>query len=205
MTKQPDWWSVSVTCSVIQQRENQSFESLLVMGQWSIFSLTLVSDQLWSGNTPAYPRYYLLAKCWAVSSGICWLYCRWTFWNVDVQLTPNSVPQWKAFNRPSGECPTHLSNGVILLHDNAWPNTAQPTWNLLQNFGSEMLDHTVQIWHPSILYISHLEWALITTLFYNWWRHQACYYHIKFRASWMDELTARCDSCLDLQVNYVKK
>lgn len=126
------------------------------------------------------------------------------FWNVDVQLMPNSAPHWKACNRPSGECPTRFSDGVILLHD-AWPNTAQLTCNLLQNFGSEMLDHTVQIWHPSILYISRLEWALIAAFFYNWWRHQACYYHIKFRASWLDELTARCDRYLSLQVDYVKK
>jgi len=103
-----------------------------------------------------------------VLDSVVWIhrmYCRWSSWNMDVHLTANSEPHWKACHRPSGECPSLLSDGVILLHDNAWPHTAQ------QNFGSEILDHTIHIWYPLILCISHIEWSLITALFHHWWRH----------------------------------
>jgi hypothetical protein len=162
--------SVSVVYIVVQQRETQS---LLVMRQLSVCSHTPASDQPCSENTPAHPGHYLLAKCWAVSSGNR-MYCQRTSWSTDVQLTPSSTPHWTVCNRPLGECLSLLSDGVILLRDNAWPHAAQRTWNLLQNFGSEMLDHTVQIWHPSVSDISHLERALSTKLFHDRWRHQAC-------------------------------
>ena len=166
--KQPDWWPVSVMYSVIQQREEQS---MLSHCWWWETNRSFHSRQ-WAIDhgvgRPSSPRTLSASK---VLGSVFWIYrvyCRWTSWNVDVQLTPSSVPHWKACHRPPAECPSLRSDGVILLRDNTWPHTAQ------QNSGSEMLDHTVQIWHPLILYISHLEWSLITTLSHRWWRHQAC-------------------------------
>jgi len=51
------------------ERRTVYVESLLVMRDRSLFSLTPVSDRPWSGNSPAHPGHCLLAKCWAVSSG----------------------------------------------------------------------------------------------------------------------------------------
>ncbi|GFV83107.1 histone-lysine N-methyltransferase SETMAR [Trichonephila clavipes] len=34
-----------------------------------------------------------------------------------------------------------LSKGVLLLHDNARPHTSRTTWELIESFGWEVLDH----------------------------------------------------------------
>jgi hypothetical protein len=59
----------SYTQCYIAERKTVYVESLLMMREQSVFSLTPVSYQPWSGNTPAHPGHYLLAKCWTVSSG----------------------------------------------------------------------------------------------------------------------------------------
>lgn len=70
--------------------------------------------------------------------------------------------------------PGLLSNGMILLHNSAWPCRTQQTWKFTQ----EMLDHPprIQIWHPAFFSVSHLKGALVRTIgTYN--RHVQDGYH----------------------------
>lgn len=59
-------------------------------------------------------------------------------------------------------------------------NVAQQSQNLLQMFVWEMLDHphTSCISHQQFLSVSHIEGALVVTLFHLWWRCQTCYHHV---------------------------
>lgn len=71
-------------------------------------------------------------------------------------------PAWKVSQ--SSQC------WLILLHYSAQLHVAQQTQNWLQKFGLEMLDHphTFWIWHHRFLSVSHIEGALVMTLFYLW-------------------------------------
>jgi hypothetical protein len=172
------WWKNNQTygqfsyiqCYNTADRKTVCIESLLVMREQSFFSLTSEQSTV-EWEQPSSPRTLSASK---VLGSVFWIqrmYRQWTSWNMDVQLTPSSDPHWKACHRPSRECPSLLSDGVILLHDNAWPHTAQHSTAKLwiRNAGPYSPDL-----HPLLLYISHLEWALVTTLFRHYWRHQAC-------------------------------
>ena len=55
--------------------------------------------------------------------------------------------------------PGFLSDAVILLHDNSEPHAAHQTWNLLQKFGLESLNHP-----PRSPNLAHSDVHLVTAL-----------------------------------------
>jgi len=68
-----------------------------------------------------------------------------------------------------------LSDGVILLCDNAWLHMAQETWNFLQiSIGKCLtIPHSVQPWHP-VIFICFPPWRSIFLLLRT---RQTCYFH----------------------------
>jgi hypothetical protein len=64
---------------------------------------------------PGSPRTLSASKVLGSAFWIHRMHHQWTSWNMDIQLMPSSEPHWKACHRPSGECPSLLSDGVILL------------------------------------------------------------------------------------------
>ena len=119
---------------MLYSREKNCVESLLVMRERERErdrerAITLFAHTSEPSATewehPSSPRTLSASK---VLDSVFWIHrtcCRRSSRNVDLHLTPSSRPHWKACHRPSGECPSLLSDGVILLHDNAWPHTAQ--------------------------------------------------------------------------------
>lgn len=113
---------------MLYSREKNCVESLLVMRERerviALFAHTSEpSATEW--EHPSSPRTLSASK---VLDSVFWIHrtcCRRSSQNVDVHWMPSSEPRWKACHRPSGECPSLLSDGVILLHDNAWLHTAQ--------------------------------------------------------------------------------
>lgn len=104
------------------------------MREQSFFSLTSEQSTM-EWEHPSSPSIVLGSVFWIHRK-----YRRWTSWNMGVQLTPSSDPHWKACHRPSRECPSLLSGGVILLHDKAWLHSTAKFW--IRNAGPYSSDLT---------------------------------------------------------------
>jgi hypothetical protein len=112
--------------------------------------------------------------------------------------------QWKQ--------PGLLTKGVLLLHDNACPNTANKTNETLQNFKWEVLEH------PPLLQATSICSALLNIIFRlniflspddeaverevtAWFQQQPK----EFYAAGFQGLVKQWDKCLSVQGDYVEK
>ncbi|XP_023228571.1 histone-lysine N-methyltransferase SETMAR-like [Centruroides sculpturatus] len=107
-----------------------------------------------------------------------------------------------------------LSKGVVLLHDNARPHTANQTQDLITSFGWEQLDHppyspdlAPSDYHLFLHLKKHLAGQRhnnhdeVKTTVLHWLSHQAA----TFFEDGIQKLVPRYDKCLNINGNYVEK
>ena len=103
--------------------------------------------------------------------------------------------------------------GIVIFHDNAWPNTAAATKRLLKHFRWEVFDHppsSSRTWLP-VIFISFVVWngrrrttfwhnELLTSV-ENWLKAQAAGFYDES----IGKLVLRNEKCLRRSFDYVER
>jgi hypothetical protein len=106
-----------------------------------------------------------------------------------------------------------LSQGVVMLHDNARPHTASATQDLITTFGWEQFDHPP--YSPDLAPSDFHVFLHLKTFLGGWWFHDDkvneavnTWFTLQtasFYDAWIQKLLPHYDKCLNNDGNYVEE